>query len=249
MLTAVVPPQGWEQGVDPGRGVPEPHGRGGAGQQEAGGGGGGVPLPQRLEQPGKGGPGNNPVSRQGSEGSFTDSPKGEGRVGGGGGSSRHARQLAGQAGAPGFGSPGASGSPGAGAPGAAPRQLPSVPAGAAPPSMQAFTYGELRDATGGFAKGNLLGEGGFGCVYKGKLGRAASRGPGKGRGTPRHGKSPGPMVDVAVKLLDEGSLQGQKEWLVSASSTLNCTVCSVHSVSCPAQCVVCCTVCSVLYSV
>uniref|UniRef100_A0A5B7A221 non-specific serine/threonine protein kinase n=1 Tax=Davidia involucrata TaxID=16924 RepID=A0A5B7A221_DAVIN len=54
-----------------------------------------------------------------------------------------------------------------------------------------FTYGELSEATNGFSPQNLLGEGGFGCVYKGLLvdGR-----------------------EVAVKQLKIGGGQGEREF-------------------------------------
>ncbi|KAG2321590.1 hypothetical protein Bca52824_014803 [Brassica carinata] len=54
-----------------------------------------------------------------------------------------------------------------------------------------FTYEELMDITEGFAQRNILGEGGFGCVYKGKL---------------QDGKL------VAVKQLKVGSGQGDREF-------------------------------------
>ncbi|KAL1189835.1 Proline-rich receptor-like protein kinase PERK13 [Cardamine amara subsp. amara] len=54
-----------------------------------------------------------------------------------------------------------------------------------------FLYEDLMDITDGFAKHNILGEGGFGCVYKGKL---------------HDGKI------VAVKQLKVGSGQGDREF-------------------------------------
>lgn len=54
-----------------------------------------------------------------------------------------------------------------------------------------FTYEELSEATDGFSGSNLLGEGGFGCVYKGYLA--------DGR-------------EVAVKQLKIGGSQGEREF-------------------------------------
>ncbi|EFJ19888.1 hypothetical protein SELMODRAFT_109804 [Selaginella moellendorffii] len=58
-------------------------------------------------------------------------------------------------------------------------------------SRSLFTYEELEAATAGFSRANLLGEGGFGCVYKGFL----------------HGGQV-----VAVKQLRDGSRQGEREF-------------------------------------
>nr|XP_017230526.1 PREDICTED: proline-rich receptor-like protein kinase PERK4 [Daucus carota subsp. sativus] len=58
-------------------------------------------------------------------------------------------------------------------------------------SKSNFQYDELAAATGGFGKDNLLGEGGFGYVYKGVL---------------SNGK------EIAVKSLKSGSCQGEREF-------------------------------------
>ncbi|CAN6320806.1 unnamed protein product [Urochloa humidicola] len=59
-------------------------------------------------------------------------------------------------------------------------------------SKSSFTYEELASATGGFASANVLGQGGFGYVYKGVL--------------------PGSGTEVAVKQLKAGSGQGEREF-------------------------------------
>ncbi|GJN34467.1 hypothetical protein PR202_gb23130 [Eleusine coracana subsp. coracana] len=64
--------------------------------------------------------------------------------------------------------------------------------------LRAFQYEELQAATADFGRAQKLGEGGFGSVYKGFI-RAAD---------PR-----GDRVAVAVKRLNQRSLQGHKQWL------------------------------------
>ncbi|XWS40552.1 hypothetical protein CRYUN_Cryun17cG0005200 [Craigia yunnanensis] len=59
---------------------------------------------------------------------------------------------------------------------------------------QTFTYQQLENATKKFRKESLIGQGGFGAVYKGQL------------------ESTGQVV--AVKQLDKAGLQGEKEFLV-----------------------------------
>ena len=58
-------------------------------------------------------------------------------------------------------------------------------------NKSSFSYDELAAATGGFGRDNLLGEGGFGFVYKGVL---------------PDGK------EIAVKSLKSGSCQGEREF-------------------------------------
>lgn len=75
------------------------------------------------------------------------------------------------------------------------------------PNLKAFTLGELKNATRNFRPDSLIGEGGFGDVYKGWVDKQ-TLGPAK----PGHG-----MV-VAVKKLKLEGFQGHKEWLVGLFS-------------------------------
>ncbi|WOL09411.1 putative serine/threonine-protein kinase PBL3 [Canna indica] len=69
-----------------------------------------------------------------------------------------------------------------------------------------FTYSELKSATRNFRPENLIGEGGFGYVYKGWVDEQ-SLAPSK----PGHG-----MI-VAIKKLKRESFQGHKEWLTEVN--------------------------------
>lgn len=63
-----------------------------------------------------------------------------------------------------------------------------------------FTHGELRSATKNFRPDQVLGEGGFGIVYKGVIDETVR---------------PGFKSSlVAVKALNPDGLQGDREWLV-----------------------------------
>ncbi|XP_028788492.1 probable serine/threonine-protein kinase PBL3 [Neltuma alba] len=70
------------------------------------------------------------------------------------------------------------------------------------PHLKAFTFNELKDITRNFCPDNLLGEGGFGNVYKGWIDEQ-SLGP----------AMPGSGMAVAVKNLKSNGFQGHKEWL------------------------------------
>lgn len=67
-------------------------------------------------------------------------------------------------------------------------------------NLYTFTLAELREITHNFSPSNLLGEGGFGPVYKGFIDEKLR---------PKLKAQP-----VAVKLLDLDGLQGHREWLV-----------------------------------
>jgi serine/threonine protein kinase len=58
------------------------------------------------------------------------------------------------------------------------------------PTLQQYTYADLKTATADFSKANKIGEGGFGCVYKGSL-----------HSTP-----------VAIKVLNSDGVQGPEQF-------------------------------------
>ncbi|KAM0050144.1 putative protein kinase RLK-Pelle-RLCK-VIIa-2 family [Helianthus debilis subsp. tardiflorus] len=62
--------------------------------------------------------------------------------------------------------------------------------------LRVFTYAELRLATNDFARLRKIGEGGFGCVYKGSV---------------KNGD--GDLIAVAVKKLNRDGFQGHKQWV------------------------------------
>ncbi|KAL8227942.1 hypothetical protein R6Q57_015526 [Mikania cordata] len=64
--------------------------------------------------------------------------------------------------------------------------------------LRVFTYAELRKATNDFTRLRKIGEGGFGCVYKGSIK------PVDGNGDP---------IAVAVKKLNRDGFQGHKQWV------------------------------------
>ncbi|XP_021755201.1 probable serine/threonine-protein kinase PBL19 [Chenopodium quinoa] len=66
------------------------------------------------------------------------------------------------------------------------------------PNLRVFSWSELRIATNDFNRKLKIGEGGFGCVYQGKIK------PVDGKGDP---------ILVAVKKLNKDGFQGHKQWL------------------------------------
>ncbi|WOK98980.1 putative receptor-like protein kinase [Canna indica] len=67
-----------------------------------------------------------------------------------------------------------------------------------PNNLRVFTFKELRNATKNFSRMLMIGEGGFGCVFKGTI---------------QNPKDPSTNIDVAIKQLNRGGSQGHKEWL------------------------------------
>lgn len=72
--------------------------------------------------------------------------------------------------------------------------------------LRKFSFQELKAATRNFRPDSLLGEGGFGCVFKGWV---------EENGTAP--VKPGTGLTVAVKTLNHDGLQGHKEWLAEVS--------------------------------
>ncbi|KAK8502532.1 hypothetical protein V6N13_095603 [Hibiscus sabdariffa] len=73
-------------------------------------------------------------------------------------------------------------------------------------SLKSFTFSDLKNATKNFRSETLLGEGGFGCVFKGWIDEntfAPTR--------------PGTGIVVAIKKLKAESFQGHKEWLTEVN--------------------------------
>lgn len=71
------------------------------------------------------------------------------------------------------------------------------------PNLRIFTYAELKAATRNFKPDSMLGEGGFGRVYKGWVDEKTMNPVRSGTG----------MV-IAVKKLSQESVQGLQEWQV-----------------------------------
>lgn len=71
-------------------------------------------------------------------------------------------------------------------------------------NLKSYTLAELKAATRNFRPDSVLGEGGFGSVFKGWIDEntlAAAK--------------PGTGIVIAVKRLNQESFQGHREWLVS----------------------------------
>ncbi|KAI4308265.1 hypothetical protein L6164_031357 [Bauhinia variegata] len=73
-------------------------------------------------------------------------------------------------------------------------------------NLKSFTVSDLKDATKNFRQENLIGEGGFGRVFKGWI-----------DGNTFAPTRPGSGIVVAIKKLKPESFQGHKEWLAEVN--------------------------------
>lgn len=72
-------------------------------------------------------------------------------------------------------------------------------------NLRSFTFGELKNATRNFRPDSVLGEGGFGSVFKGWIDEQSFM-----------ATKPGTGIVIAVKRLNQEGFQGHREWLVSS---------------------------------
>ncbi|EOY34020.1 hypothetical protein QUC31_018635 [Theobroma cacao] len=68
--------------------------------------------------------------------------------------------------------------------------------------LRLFSFAELKSATRGFSRALLIGEGGFGCVYRGVVKVPDEANDGRDL-----------KLDVAIKQLNRHGFQGHKEWI------------------------------------
>nr|GEW17937.1 probable serine/threonine-protein kinase PBL11 [Tanacetum cinerariifolium] len=72
-------------------------------------------------------------------------------------------------------------------------------------NLKSFTFSELRTATRNFRPDSVLGEGGFGSVFKGWVDEHSLA------------AKPGTGIVIAVKRLNQYGFQGHEEWLCSST--------------------------------
>lgn len=83
-------------------------------------------------------------------------------------------------------------------------------------NLRSFTFNELKTATRNFRPDSVLGEGGFGCVFKGWIDEH-SFAPAR----------PGTGIVIAAKKLNQEGFQGHQEWLVSFISSAPFLFCMI----------------------
>ena len=97
-----------------------------------------------------------------------------------------------------------------------PRDPPPSEPTTPPHQLLHFKFQELKSATGNFRPDNILGEGGFGYVFKGWI-EENSTAPAK----------PGTGITVAVKRLKQDGLQGHREWMFSRLNLVLVKECTI----------------------
>ena len=88
-------------------------------------------------------------------------------------------------------------------------------------NLKSFTFSELKSATRNFRPDSVLGEGGFGSVFKGWIDEHTLT-----------ATKPGTGIVIAVKRLNQEGFQGHKEWLVSSVTFYGV----LNTVTCLLQC-------------
>ncbi|KAH0913510.1 hypothetical protein HID58_036831 [Brassica napus] len=74
------------------------------------------------------------------------------------------------------------------------------------PNLKSFSFSELKSATRNFRPDSVLGEGGFGCVFKGWIDEKSLT-----------ATRPGTGLVIAVKKLNQDGWQGHQEWLAEVN--------------------------------
>ena len=74
------------------------------------------------------------------------------------------------------------------------------------PNLKSFSYNDLKLATRNFRPDSVLGEGGFGSVFKGWIDENSFT-----------AAKPGSGIVLAVKRLNQESFQGHREWLAEVN--------------------------------
>ncbi|KAJ0256981.1 Serine-threonine/tyrosine-protein kinase [Hirschfeldia incana] len=75
------------------------------------------------------------------------------------------------------------------------------------PNLKAFSYNELKNATRSFRPDSMIGEGDFGCVFKGWIDE-----------TTLNASRPGSGIAVAIKKLKPDGFLGPREWLTEVNN-------------------------------
>lgn len=84
-------------------------------------------------------------------------------------------------------------------------------------NLRSFSFSDLKLATRNFRPDSVLGEGGFGSVFKGWIDENSFT-----------AAKPGTGIVLAVKRLNQESFQGHREWLVSS---FYLSICSAQNVN------------------